>query len=86
MIFIKILKNTIQLKSVKFLFFYLMISLLICFEGKDNNLIVTELFIRVRKRNISLAFVTQSCFAVPKHFRLNSRHYFIIKIQDKGEL
>ena len=44
------------------------------------NLIVTELFVRGRKLNISLVFITQSYFVVPKNIRLNSTHYFIMKI------
>ena len=48
--------------------------------------IVTELFIRVRKLNISLVFITQSYFAVPKNISLNSMHYFILKIPNKREL
>ena len=39
------------------------------------NKIVTELFIRGRKLNISIVFITQSYFAVPKNLRLNSTHY-----------
>ena len=50
------------------------------------NPIVSELFIRGRKLNISIVFNTQSCFAVPKNIRLNSRHYFIMKIPKKREL
>ena len=50
------------------------------------NLIVTELFVRGRKLNISLVFITQSYFAVPKNIRINSTHYFIMKIQGKQEL
>ena len=42
--------------------------------------IVKELFIRVRKHNISLVFITQSYFYVPKDVRLNSTHYLIMKI------
>ena len=45
--------------------------------NKKLNPIVTELFIRDRKLNISLVFITQSYFAVPKDIRLNSTHYFI---------
>ena len=48
--------------------------------------IVTELFIRGRKLNISLVFIIQSYFAVPKNIRLNSTHYFIMKIPNKREL
>ena len=50
------------------------------------NPIVTELFIRGRKRTISIAFVTQSYFKVPKDVRLNSTHFFIMKIPNKREL
>ena len=50
------------------------------------NPIVTELFIRGRKRNISIVFITQSYFKVPKDVRLNSAHFFIMKIPKKREL
>ena len=36
--------------------------------------------------NISLAFITQSYFAVPKNIRLNSTHYLLMKIPNKREL
>ena len=52
-------------------------------SNKKLNAIVTELFIRGRKQNISLAFITRFCFAVPKTIRLNSTHYFIMKIPSK---
>ena len=50
------------------------------------NPIVTELFIRGRKLNISIVFITQSSFKVPKDVRLNSTHFFIMKIPNKREL
>ena len=50
------------------------------------NPVVTEFFIRGRKLNISLVFITQSYFAVPKNIRLYSPHYFVIKIPNKREL
>ena len=50
------------------------------------NPIVTELFISRRKSNISLVFITQSYFAVLKSIRLNSTHYFVMKIPNKKEL
>ena len=50
------------------------------------NPIVTELFIRGRKLNISIVFIMQSYFKVPKDVRLNSTHFFIMKIPDKREL
>ena len=49
-------------------------------NNKKLNSIVTELFIRGRKLNISLVFITQSYFKVPKDVRLNTTHFFIIKI------
>ena len=48
--------------------------------------IIKELFIRRKKLNISLAFITQSYFSVPKHVRLNTTYYFIMKINNKIEL
>ena len=63
-----------------------MMWLLTCLVIKKFNPIVTELFIRGRKLNTSLVFITQSCFAVPKNIRLNSRRYFVIKIQSKIDL
>ena len=48
--------------------------------------ITKELFIRCRKLNISLVFITQSYFSVPKDVRLNSTHYLIMKINNKREL
>ena len=53
---------------------------------KRLNSIVTELFIRDRKLNISLAFIIQSYFKVPKDVRLNTTHFFIMKIPNKREL
>ena len=50
------------------------------------NPIVTELFIRGRKLNISIVFITQSYFKVSKDVRLNSTHFFIMKIPNKREL
>ena len=55
-------------------------------NDKKVNPIVTELFIRGRKLKISLVFITQSYFVSPKNVRLNSLHYFIMKIPNKGEL
>ena len=55
-------------------------------HSKKLNSIVTELFIRGRKLNISLAFITQSYFKVPKDVRLNTTHFFIAKIPNKREL
>ena len=54
-------------------------------NNKKLNPIVTELFIRGIKLNISIAFITQSYYKVPKDVRLNSTHFFIIKISNKRE-
>ena len=48
--------------------------------------IVTELFLRGRKLNISLVFISQSYIKVPETIRLNATHYFIMKIPNKREL
>ena len=50
------------------------------------NQTVTELFIRGRELNIPLAFISLAYFPVPKNIRLNSMHYFIMKILNKQEL
>ena len=55
-------------------------------NNKKLNSIVTELFIRDRKLNISLVFIMQSYFKVPKDVRLNTTHFFITKIPNKREL
>ena len=55
-------------------------------NNKKLNPVVTELFIRGRKLNISIVFFTQSYFKLPKDIRLNSTHFFIMKISNKREL
>ena len=54
--------------------------------NKKSQAIIKELFIRFRKLNISLVFITQSCFSVPKDVRLNSTYYLVMKINNKREL
>ena len=54
--------------------------------NKKVEAIIKELFIGCRKLNISLLFITQSCFSVPKEVRLNSTHYLLIKIHNKRKL
>ena len=53
--------------------------------NKKFQAIIKELFIRCRKLNISLLFITQFYFSVPKVVRLNSMHYLIMKINNKRE-
>ena len=55
-------------------------------SNKKFQILVKELFIRCRKLNISLVFITHSLFSVPKDVKLNSTHYLIMKISNKGEL
>ena len=52
-------------------------------NNKKISSVVTELFVRGRKLNISLVFITQSYIKVPKDVRLNSSHFFIMKIPIK---
>ena len=69
-------------------------TILIVFDGmiadmtnnKKLNSIVTELFTRGRKQNISLVFITQSYFKVSKDIRLNATYFFIMKIPNRREL
>ena len=55
-------------------------------KNKKLNSVVTELFARCRKLNISVAFITQSYFKLPKEVILITTHFFIMKIPNKGEL
>ena len=55
-------------------------------NNKKLNSIVTELFIRGRKLDISLVFITQSYFKVSKDVRLNSTNFFVMKIPNKREI
>ena len=55
-------------------------------NSKKFQAILKGLFIRCRKLNISLVFISQSYFSVPEEVRLNSTHYLIMKIRNKTEL
>ena len=55
-------------------------------NNKKVNSIVTDLFVRGRKLNISLVLIMQSYFKVPKDVRLNSTHFFIMKTPNKRAL
>ena len=55
-------------------------------NNQKLNSIVTELFIRSRKLKISLVFIAQSYFKVPKDVKLSSIPFFIMKIPNKREL
>ena len=55
-------------------------------SNKKLDSIVTELFIKGRKLNISLVFIAQSYFKAPKDARLSTTHFFIAKFLNKREL
>ena len=55
-------------------------------SNKKSQQVLKELFIRCRKLNISLCFLTQSYLSVPKDVRLNCTHYIIFKLNSKREL
>ena len=55
-------------------------------KNKKLNAIVTELFVRGRKLNISIVFITQSYSKVVKDVRLNTTHFFISKVPNRREL
>ena len=77
--------NRNRQRKVLFIYFFddMIASIM---ANKQFQAIVKELFIRCRKLNISLAFITQSYFLVPKDVRLNSTHFLIMKITNKREL
>ena len=54
--------------------------------NKKFQVIIKEPFIRCRKLNTSIVFITQCYFSVPKDVRLNSTHYLIMKFNNKKEL
>ena len=54
--------------------------------NKTFQSLIKKLFIRCRKLNISIVFITQSDFKTPKDARLNSTHYLLMKIQSKRDL
>ena len=55
-------------------------------NNKKLDSIVSELFTRGRKINISIVFITQSYFKVPRVVRINTTHFFIMKIPNKREV
>ena len=54
-------------------------------SDKKAQQILKDLFIRYRKLNISLCFLTQLYFSVPKDVRLNCTHYILFKLHNKRE-
>ena len=75
---------TTQAESIMSIVFDDMIANMM--KNKTFQATIKELFIRYRKLSISLVFITQSYFPVPKDVRLNSLYYLIMKINKKREL
>ena len=75
--------NPIKKRKILLVFDDMIVDMI---SNNKLNPIVTELFIRGRKLNISIVFITQSYFKVPKDVRLNSTHFIILKIPNKREL
>ena len=84
MMFMRIFMIIIQVEKKILIVFDDMITDIM--TNKHFQAIIKELFIRCRKVNISLVFITQTYFSVPKDVRLNSKHYLIMKINNKREL
>ena len=82
--FIKISKTIVQQRKVVLIVFDDIIADVESFEIVSP--IVSQLFLRGGKLNISLVFISQSYFKVPKTIRLNTTHYFIMKIPNKRKL
>ena len=55
-------------------------------KNRKLNPMVKELFITGTKLNISIVFITQWYFQLPKDVILNSMHFFIMEIPNKREL
>ena len=75
--------NTTRDKKVLIVFDNMIADIM---SSKKFKAIIKELFIRCRKLNISIVFITQSYFRMPKNARLNSTQYIIMKIQSRRQL
>ena len=84
MMFMRILMVTIQTEKEVLIVFDDMIADIM--NKNKFEALIKELSIRCRKLNISLLFITQSYFSVPKDVRLNIKHYLIMKINNRKEL
>ena len=77
----KILKNTIWKKCEVLILFGDMIAHVI--NSKEINPVIIKFFIRHRNLSISIVFIEQQYFKVPKEVRLNTTHFFIMKIPSR---
>ena len=82
MIFYQILKIIIRKRKVLIIFDDMISHVM---SDKKAQQILKDLFIRCRKLNISLCFLTQSYFSVPKDVRLNCTHYILFKLNNRRE-
>ena len=85
MISLKTLKITTKKRKIKVLIVFDDIISHVMSDKKAQQ-VLKDLFIRCRKLNISLCFLTQYYFSVPKYVRLNCTHYFIFKLNNMREL
>ena len=75
--------NPIKKRKILIVFDDMIVDMI---NNNKLNPVVSEVFNRGRKLNISIVFIVQSYFKVPKDVRLNSKHFFIRKIPNKREL
>ena len=75
--------NPVRKRKILIVFDHIIADIM---TNKKFQAIIKELFIRCRKLNISLVFITQSYFRVPKDVRLSLTHYLIMKINNRKEL
>ena len=75
--------TTHQEKNILIVFDYMIADIM---SNNKFQAMVKELFVRCKKLNISLVFISQSYFYVPKEVKLYSTHYLIMKIHNKREL
>ena len=80
---ISIIKTQKEIKKVLTVFDGMIADIM---TNKKFQAVINKLFIRYRKLNISLVFITESYFSVPKDIRLNTTHYLIMKINNRIKL
>ena len=84
MTFMRISMITIQVQKKKLIVFDETTADIM--TNRRFQAIIKELFLRCKKLNISLVFISQSYFSVPKDVRLNSTRYLIMKINKRKKL
>ena len=74
--------DPIRIRKKLIIFDYMIADIM---TNKKCQAIIKELFIRCKKLNIPLVFNTQSYLSFPKDTRLNTTHYFIMKMNNRIE-